>query len=301
LVRRLAPVLALVAIPLVGVVGSAHAGMQRRDGACQQYLAFGRVARFVSHDPRAVVHFDSHGIPVVRTDSFGTAGTYYNPVTITQWGLQRYSWWCMNRNPTNLRDATRMADWLVHAQGADGTWRYNYPFQAWPVTLAPGWTSALAQGQAVSLLERIYHVTGRRRYLRAARAALGQFFRHFPAGVRSTWNGHHWYEEYPGYNAVHVLNGFEFALLGLHDLRESPAAQLLFRDGLRSLVWAIPLFDLGAQGTSYGYHVGIAPDGYLVWHILLTRELYRISNEPILKYYADRWEKVLHEHGLALP
>jgi len=189
-----------------------------------------------------------------------------------------------------------MADHLVETQNADGAWYYDFPFQSGPVVLTPPWPSAIAQGMALSLLARTYEATGRERYRRAALLALLPFDRPFQRhGIRQPWGSHVWYEEYPGTNAVHVLNGYEFSLVGLRDVMAwSSRARRLFRDGISSLVWALPFYDLGPAGSTYAFHSGgVASRGYLHWHVILTRTLYFTSDEPVLKFYADRWESLL--------
>ena len=86
-----------------------------------------------------------------------------NPVTSAQYGLAAYSLWLRNGDHYRWLTAIHVADWLVRTQHRNGEWEYSFPE---PVpgsteTLAKGWGSALAQGQAISLLERVYRRTHR--------------------------------------------------------------------------------------------------------------------------------------------
>jgi hypothetical protein len=269
----------------------------------REYLDFARVPPFVSADPQAPAHLDRHGIPVVRYQF----GTYHNVVTIAHWGLQNYDWWVTERvdhDPRPLQVAVRMADYLVRSQSLDGAWYYTFPYRDDDVVLKAPWVSANAQGMAISLLVRIYDRTGETRYLRAARRGLLPYTRHYyDHGIRQLWRGHPWYEEYPGWNAQHVLNGFEFALIGLHDLgSRSPLARRLYRAGLRSLLWGIGNFDAPGVGSFYAAnHRGLVGDGYLTWHVVLTLYLFSITGAQVLDDYASRWEKILVGHGGSLP
>lgn len=282
--------------------------------ACKQYFILGSVSALVSRDPSAYVHFDASGVPVVAYPF----GTHETPFVTAEWGLQNYSWWCRRQFADDdalprpgwraqaLAEALRMADHLVATQSTDGAWFYSFPFQAGNLQLQPPWPSAISQGVAISLLARAYAVSGNPRYLRAAVRALRPFSRPYQAhGVRDVWDSHPWYEEYPGQGAQHVLNGFEFGMVGLSDLAPySGRARRLLAAGLRSLVWALPKYDLGDRGSSYGYRWGVASygySGYLHWHVLLTRALYLASGEPVLERYADRWQKVLRAHGYDAP
>jgi heparosan-N-sulfate-glucuronate 5-epimerase len=291
-------VVAALASVLLGVV-PAHAAPPPG-----QYLDFARLPAFVSADPGAVVHLDRHGIPVVRYRT----GTYHNSVTVAHWGLQNYDWWMLGRrterDPAPLQIALRMADYLVRSQSFDGAWYYAFPYRDEDVVLEPPWVSANAQGMAISLLARMYAVTGWPRYLKAAKRGLLPFTRrYYEHGVRQLWNGHPWYEEYPGWNAQHVLNGFEFAVIGLYDLRlRSPLARRLFDAGVRSLLWGIGKFDAPGVGSFYAAnHRGLVGDGYLTWHIVLTRYLFSVTGAQVLDDYASRWEKILIGHGRSMP
>jgi heparosan-N-sulfate-glucuronate 5-epimerase len=207
-------------------------------------------------------------------------------------------------DPRPLQVAIRMADYLVRSQSLDGAWYYPFAYRDDEVVLKPPWVSANAQGMAISLLVRIYDVTGWPRYLRAAKRGLLPFTRHhYESGVRQLWNGHPWYEEYPGWNAQHVLNGFEFALIGLHDLSSRSAlARRLYGAGLRSLLWGIGNFDAPGVGSYYAAnHRGLVGDGYLTWHVVLTLYLYSVTGAQALDDYASRWEKILIGHGRSVP
>lgn len=110
----------------------------------------------------------------------------------------------------------------------------------------------MAQGQAISLLVRVYLATGRSRHLLAAVRALRPLRRSVRrGGLTARLNGRPWYEEYPTSPPSFVLNGFMFTLLGLHDLAAvapRSAAPSLYRQGLRTLVASLRLYD--TQGGS---------------------------------------------------
>jgi heparosan-N-sulfate-glucuronate 5-epimerase len=239
---------------------------------------------------------DRAGIPLVRYPS----GLEYNPVTITEWGLEHWSRWTTSHTRANYQKAIQAARWLVAHQHPDGSWQYGFDFKLYSLELKPPWISALAQGQAMSLLWRVYAATGWHRYIAAALAALGPLEKPLRAGgVASVWKGVLWFEEYPTDPPLHVLNGFEFTLIGLHDLSDvSPEARRLFRTGLSSLLARIGEFDDRAAHTeSYGAPESPAgqPAGppYPRVVAMLTRTLASISGAKALKFYAARWTRYL--------
>lgn len=111
-----------------------------------------------------------NGIPMV---DYGTY-TARNPVTAAQYGLASYSLWIRYHDGFRWAAAKRVADWLVRTQHKNGEWEYAFPEPApgSSQVLAPGWASALAQGQALSLLGRVYRHTHAARYLGAIQSGL---------------------------------------------------------------------------------------------------------------------------------
>src|SRR5215207_3702728 len=159
--------------------------------------------------PGPALRFDRHRV----VQQLYGGRWYHNPFTVAQQGLIDYS-------QGRRRGALKIADWLVRRQHRDGTWRYRFPFVAsgLMVTVRPPWSSALAQGAALCLLRRAFHLTHRRRYARAARAAVKPFRRLTDdGGVAARVRGHRFFEEYPTRPPSAVLNGFAYSLIGLYD------------------------------------------------------------------------------------
>lgn len=164
---------------------------------------------------------DSEGLPLV--DQPG-GDRYLNPVTISQFALGHHQRW---RRTGDIKSRVRLvqcADWLVDNQAvytvADkllGVWFYphdNVYFRAG----AP-WISAMAQGQALSVLARAWAVDPKDVYLETARRSLATFSTDVnDKGVRSYYSpGEPCYEEVAVEPAAHILNGHLFALFGLWD------------------------------------------------------------------------------------
>ena len=217
-------------------------------------------------------------------------GSYYTPVTIAQYGLQAASNNLVTGRRVYRSDALLAANWLVRHRRADGSWRYGFPFTVvgFP-PLRRGWVSAMAQGQAMSLLWRAYRLRPRAAYRRAAVGALGPFRRSTAAGgVVADFDGVPWYEEYPTQPGSHVLNGYLFSLLGLYDVAPwSAEAGRLFRRGVASLRARIGRFD--RPGGSY-YLPGLPASGYYNRvHVDLLGAIDYLRPSPRLQRYRARW------------
>jgi hypothetical protein len=218
-----------------------------------------------------------------------------HPDAVAQWGLREYAYG--HRRPLMIA-----ARWLANHERADGGIPYLFTLQdgGGVAEFAP-WISAFAQGQAISELMRAYQLSGSPSYLRAALHASIPFQHPVPTGVTSWWGGHRWYEEYPAAQSqsFHVLNGFMFALVGLHDLAtRSLAAWRLWRIGVRSLVAHIESFDVPDQHTQF--YTALGPDHvpvdayYAQTDAMLIRAIARWTHNPLLSSYAHRWTNYTH-------
>ena len=174
-------------------------------------------------------------------------------------------------------------------------------------TLKPGWVSAMAQGQGISVMVRAAETTGETRFWKAAKRALSPF--HSLAkdgGVRNIFHSKFvWYEEYPFEEGLFVLNGFMYSLIGLYDLSVAPNAPAdakkeaseLFHEGFVSLKALLPLYDNGKGSTYDLQHVIMQVRGpnrarwdYHTVHIQQLNLFKSVfPEEPIFASFADRW------------
>lgn len=177
--------------------------------------------------------------------------------------------------------------------------------------IQPGWYSAMSQGHVLSVLTRAYTLNKEQKFLNAAFKALNLFHtKTEEGGIRAEFMKQNtWYEEYPTNPNTFVLNGFMYALLGLHDLKDLlldqdiktkfEEVEYLFNDGFKSLKSLLPLFDIGS-GSVYdlrhftmGTEPKVARWDYHSTHINL---LYAIStltdnseDKKFLLRTAERW------------
>lgn len=250
------------------------------------------------------------GISNVRIDENGVVQVYrsstdwqYNPCTIEQYGLEQWTKWKKDGNEQNKLNAYAQANWLVDNQSLQGTWRYDFPwlYAGLGETLQPGWISALAQGQGISLLMRVYADSHDEKYLTAARNALTVF--QLPVeqgGVRRVWEDKWvWYEEYPTQTPSFVMNGFTFSLIGLYEMyliTDDPVVYQLYAEGEASLRHLVPLYDAGAT-TIYDLvhwtHPTSPPNlvraNYHGTHSRLMYWMNRISGQSIYSTWYLRW------------
>jgi len=280
------------------------------------YLGYSGASRSPS-----IWKLDRHGVPVVDYPSIGLR---HNAVTTAQYGLWRWGRWRLFHRRSELAAARKQADWLVvHQDPASGKWLFSFPFPTY--NLMSHWSSALAQGQAMSLLTRMWRQTNDPVYLRTAERALKPLERPVrEGGLVASLDGHPWYEAYPSRPPSFVLSGFMFTLVGLHDLQvgvphtaAGTRAGHLYREGMRSLAYGLPQFDAGHGQQYYDLRSKGSPHfprkyaslGYMIVDVQLLQALHSIgSKNPVVRHYLRRWRAAIpplfkrsaagsHRHG----
>lgn len=229
---------------------------------------------------------DSDGILMVEYPS----GIHYNPVTISQSALAHYDRWLALGSSADRDLVIKDAEWLVERQGADGLWYYDFPNGSMPVP----WVSAMAQGQAISVLVRAYALTSADRFVSAARRGLATYEKPSgQGGVNSTDGDVVYYEETMPPYSPRILNGMVFAMYGALDMARvlgDAQAQRIFDAGVATLARDIHRYDAG----NWSYYNQASPPGlasrfYHGLHIHLLDELWHITGEEVFQTYAERF------------
>jgi hypothetical protein len=192
-----------------------------------------------------------------------------------------------------------LADWLVEnaGPGAGGAvWRTDFSVPKYG--LEPGWTTAMGQSQAISVLLRAHLLSGREEYAELAAEAVESLLLPVPeGGTQSTIDGIPVLEEYPTKAPEAVLNGWIFGLFGLHELALTigdERAREQFDASAAGLVRLLPRYDIGWWSLySLGDHgrPDLAKPFYQRLHPELLEALALIHPAPELQEYANRWRR----------
>ena len=218
-------------------------------------------------------------------------------------------------NNAHLDQFMAAADWLVTHQDINGGWpiMVTRKLANDMLELPPGWYSAMAQGQAMSVLVRAFTRTKDRRYLNAALHATKLFdIKSADGGVLAKFaDKYAWYEEYPTVPSCFVLNGFIYSLIGLYDLKtiasskDGLEASRLYSQGFESLKALLLLYDTGS-GTIYDlrhFTLGLAPNiarwDYHTTHINQLLLLATVEDSELLQNTAKRWIGYMKGHRAA--
>jgi heparosan-N-sulfate-glucuronate 5-epimerase len=243
--------------------------------------------------------YDSSGIP--QLDYRGQIGVQYNPIAIAQYGLGNYNLWRRTQEDGRRQKFFRIADWFSSHLEANpaglAVWNHHFDWEYRDTLKAP-WYSGLAQGQGISVLVRAYQESGRQHYLEAAGRAFSSFEHPLEqGGVAFTDNsGDLWFEEYIVSPPTHILNGFMWALWGVHDYAlctQRALAAELFSRGVQTLIHNLDRYDLGfwslyeQSGTLLPM---VASPFYHRLHVVQLRAMFRLTGEKRFAEVADRWE-----------
>lgn len=231
-------------------------------------------------------------------------GTYY-PIDVAQYALHRFGVWSARGDMQALDDFLNQARWLRENQEPDGATAGTYRFyKAWrKYGAAPGWCSAMAQGEAISVLLRAERLQPGHGFGDAALCAARPFFQLIPRGgvVWSDGNGV-FLEEVANAHAAHILNGCIFALWGAWELHahtgDRHLSVLIERVVATLLAW-LDRYDTGwwsrysllrsARGRPH-----IATLKYHAFHIAQLRVLAAMFGESGFTTVAERWESYIH-------
>ena len=217
----------------------------------------------------------------------------------TQWALGCYERYLAGEGEAWLAAAIDWAEELVRRQHPQGMQAGGFLHaRAYPHTfpVRPPWISAMAQGEAASLLVRIYLETGDERFaVSARRALLPLCVDSLEGGVRAALGKGSFPEEYPTQPPSCVLNGGIFALWGLYDVGvalDHASARVAFRQAVDTLAENLYRWDVG-YWSRYDLFphatTNIASSFYHDLHINQLRAMHRLVARRQLAETADRW------------
>ena len=222
------------------------------------------------------------------------------PVALCQYAIGFYQRHRRNGDAEDLRWFLTCADILGDTQEHEGiqkgAWLYDIPS---PYRSKRPWVSAMAQGEALSVLVRACLVAENpSRYEEAAQLAVQPFFHALEEGGVTSRDdsGRVYLEEYPSDPPSHVLNGWIFALVGLREYADAfgdKKADSLATEALASLVAALPEYDTG-YWSRYdlfdGFRISfLASRFYHLLHIAQLRAMCQATEEEVFDQVADRW------------
>jgi hypothetical protein len=174
-------------------------------------------------NPKKIKNVDENGVPMHRYKG----RDYYHPVGIALRGLALLNGYRLTEDPAYLERVDlfirKLVDESIEYNNAlYYPYKYDFPLHAIKdqVMEAP-WFSAMAQGQVLSMLVRMYEFTKKTRYLGYAEKTFNSFL-NFKKNNK-IWvsfideDSSLWLEEYPMDDPNYTLNGTIYAIYGVYD------------------------------------------------------------------------------------
>lgn len=230
----------------------------------------------------------------------GSPVKFYHPIRIAQYALHLHER-LKNGDDGARRPFLAQARWLRDNQmerfGVPGC--YVFPFAWTKYGAEPGWISAMAQGEAISVLLRADEVTPGFGYGGAALRAAEPFRLPLSHGG-VVWRGAEgatFFEEVAVEPAAHILNGGLFAMFGLYDLVQCGGPEWvrgLFDDAAATVLRYLSLFDSG-RWSYYSLLAGrhghrhVATLKYHAFHIAQLRVLSGMTGDGYFAVVAGDW------------
>lgn len=223
---------------------------------------YGRVLENVLdlNDPKKPV--DENGVLIVDNMP-DIEGRVYHPVNMTQHALYALESYLVTGDNAYLERAEANTQALLDgSEVIDGArwfpYRFDYVLHQMYDMPAP-WFSGMAQGLGLSLLTRMYEVTGDKSYANAAHQVFASFTEDATADrmfLNEDEDHNLWFEEYvaAAYPPSHVVNGHIYALFGLYDYAlefDNKEALHLFDAGATTM---LNTFDQWRKEDDYSYY-----------------------------------------------
>ncbi len=239
--------------------------------------------------------FDGHGIPLLTP----VESDYpYLTVTVAQYALGLYEKYLTTSNQRYWKKFRSQAFWLLDVC------REEKEVVFWDerlfivdYDLCPPWVSGMAQGEALSVLCRLFQKEPNKKLEGliikiingySVPVSEGGFQRRLEKGI--------FFEEMPSRIPSLILNGFIFSLFGLYEAYVTTCnktAHSFFIDGIQTLVKILPEYDFGFWSLydQYVPHAALSSYYYHQLHIDLLRAIYQITDEPVFQMYGERWHR----------
>lgn len=218
-----------------------------------------------------------------------------NPVSIVQLGLGALQL----GDPELLPVVADVVAWVERTADGRGLLPYRFPM---PHTYAldPPWHSALAQGEAASLLVRAAQVLGRPELLELAERVALPLLDPESELVTETPDGPV-LQEYPTDPPAHVLNGWLLALWGLYDLAHVSTGTVArdaghaFTAGAAAVAERIERYRTPVGWSLYDLYShplpNVASPFYHRLHVAQLRRQNELAPDPRLRAVADDWSR----------
>lgn len=197
--------------------------------------------------------------------------------------------WLAGQNAKDRDRFLELAGWLEQNQDTSGGWPNPWTYVGEP---SLSQYSAMAQGEAISVLVRAWKITGAQPFLDAARRAFDLLRTPVrDGGCAVIVAGGVFLEEYPEDPRNGVLNGWIFAAFGVYDLAlatGAPEVQSILSATVATMAKSLDDYDMG-YWSCYDVRGHVASPFYHELHSSLLDALYRLTDISTFNDVSLRW------------
>jgi hypothetical protein len=234
--------------------------------------------------------FDEKGYPIRKGKN---GNIIYNYTTLCSYALANWQVYLESGDEVYLKPTFLILDYLKKNHEVTDYGGILFTME--------GRMCAMSQGEALAVVARAYEVTRDNVLISFAEKIIQPCDVFVPdRGVKGDFKEIEgvWFEESAKVPYQHILNGMNYALMGLYDIMqvmpELVKAEELWEEGIESLQKALPLFDTG-RWSNYWFDETdkphyIASAMYHNLHICQLKHFYTLTGVEEFKIYADKFE-----------
>jgi len=234
-------------------------------------------------------HLDADSLP--RMEYHGKL--YDHPIILAQYGLEILDVMHTTGDSSYSKKILQLATKLISiSEAVDSSllfpYQYNYQVHdCESAQMVAPWYSAMAQGQALSFMCRVFTLTNDTTYLTICERIFNSFQK-IKGNHEKHWFGcidqenHLWFEEYPNEMPFHTLNGMIFTLYGLYDyymLTNNATSKQLLQGGLLTIKSNIQKYRNKNGPSSYCLQHRYVDEYYHRLHIEQLEMLYQMTRD----------------------
>lgn len=225
---------------------------------------------------------DDNGIPLFENPDQSL--TYF-PTCICQYGLGAFDLYLIKGDLKYFETSKKCANWIIdnmEENGALNTFSYEFPSHPY---------SSMAQGEACSLLLRVFKETKDTRYFNAAKKAIDFMLLPIEKGGTCLYEFNDViFKEYT--HEPTVLNGWIFSIFGLYDftlVSKSSYYIDIYEKTMKTILRELDQYDVG-YWSKYDCNDKIASPFYHKLHIAQLDMLYELSDDVRFYEVARKFE-----------
>ena len=250
-----------------------------------KYYSKTEVKGYYNNLTEKITRFGKDGV-LVPTTVVDTGEEIYFSIAIFQYGLAAYDLYLENSSESMKDIVLACAEWAVQNQDKEGRWvTFAYENAEMPY-------SAMAQGEAISLLIRANHLLNNNIFDNTIHRAYSYMIKPLDEGGTTKYEENNvYFYECPADPLI--LNGWIFSLWGVLDYYKeynNPDVEKILDQSIKTLEVSLPRFDIG-YWSKYEDGKRIASPFYHSLHVHQLNVMYELTDNKLFKEYADKWEK----------